>query len=114
MLLLPPIAITPAITVLLMMPWIFARGISDPTLQSLVTRFVTLETRGQMLGFYQSTSSLALILGPIWSGTVFQEISPQAVFYVGGTILLAGVLVALGLQRREIPGVPIIRGRAAD
>lgn len=112
--LLMPITTTPVVAVLLMMPWMFARGISDPTLQSLVTRFSKPQNRGQLLGLYQAAASLGLIIGPIWSGAVFQEVSPQAVFRVGGAILILAVLAALALQRIEIPGVPIVRGKPAD
>lgn len=111
--LLYPIATTPVTAVLLMMPWMFARGISDPTLQSLVTRFSTNENRGQLLGLYQAAASLGLIIDPIWSGYVFQEVSPQAVYRVGGAILLVAVLAAFVLQKVEIPGVPIVRGEQA-
>lgn len=112
--LLLPITTAPVAATLMMMPWMFARGISDPTLQSLVTRFSSPQNRGQLLGLYQAAASLGLIIGPIWSGAVFQEISPQAVFRVGGIILFLAILAALALQRVEIPGVPVVRGKPAD
>jgi hypothetical protein len=42
--------------------------LSNPSIQSLVTRFQAVAKSGTLLGFYQSARSLALILSPIWAG----------------------------------------------
>ncbi len=89
------------VTTLLFAPFAFGRGVSEPSLQSLVTRFGT--QRGQLLGFYQSARSLALIFGPVWSGYAFEEISPQAVFWVGGGLVVLALLFSLALLRQDVP-----------
>lgn len=95
---------TSAIVVtVLFAPFAFGRGISEPSLQSLVTRFGTDRTRGELLGFYQSSRSMALIIGPIWAGFAFEYISPQSVFLIGAGIMSIAFLFALVLQRAEIP-----------
>jgi MFS transporter, DHA1 family, tetracycline resistance protein len=89
------------VVTLLFAPFAFGRGVSEPSLQSLVTRFG--EQRGQLLGLYQSARSLALIFGPVWAGYAFDAISPQAVFIVGGILVVIALFFALILLRQEIP-----------
>jgi len=52
-----------------------------------------------MLGWFQSAFSLALIVGPIWGGYVFDAVAPQAVFAVSAGLMLLALLVGFGLQR---------------
>jgi len=96
----------PVVATIMLAPWAFARGISDPSMQSLVTRFGDENTRGQLLGLYQSFVSLAFIFGPIWSGYIFQTISPQAVFITGGILVIPAFLASLRLKRSDLPGGP--------
>ncbi|MEJ2737990.1 MAG: MFS transporter [Anaerolineae bacterium] len=97
------------VVTLLFAPFAFGRGVSEPSLQSLTTRFGDRRTRGQLLGIYQSARSLALIFGPVWAGYVFEEIGPRAVFWVtGGLILVALALSALLLTL----SLPPLRSRA--
>lgn len=96
--LLHPIAIT-----LLFAPVAFGRGVSEPVLQNLTTRFGTKHTRGRLLGFYQSARSIGLIIGPLWTGYVFDDISPQAVFMVGSGMAFVNLFFAWSLKRKEIP-----------
>ncbi len=83
----------------------FGQGVSEPSLQSLVTRFGTRRTSGQLLGFYQSARSLALIFGPIAAGFVFEGISPRATYWAGAGVAFVSLLLGLGLLRRAIPGL---------
>jgi len=79
-------------------PYAFSRGVIDPSLQSLVTRFSTEKNRGRVLGIYQSGQSLAFIMGPIWAGYVFEAVSPKSVFWFAAGFLFVGWLFALRLQ----------------
>ncbi|MCB0099482.1 MAG: MFS transporter, partial [Caldilineaceae bacterium] len=93
---------------LLLAPLAFGRGVSEPALQSLVTRFGNERTRGQLLGIYQAARSLALIIGPIWAGYAFEAISPQAVFLGGAglmaaTLGLAFFLLPLNIKKKKKP-----------
>ena len=85
-----------------LMVFAFARGISEPPLQSLVTRFGTEQNQGRLLGFYQSALSMGLIVGPVWAGYVFDAISPPAVFWVGASIILFALLGSILLQRQQV------------
>lgn len=88
---------------LLLTPLAFGRGVSEPSLQSLLTRFGNERTRGQLLGVYQSARSLALIIGPIWAGYAFENISPQAVFLGGAGLMVVTLGFAFILLQLNIP-----------
>ena len=90
---------------LLFAPFAFGRGVSEPSLQSLTTRFGDERTRGQLLGLYQSARSLALIFGPVWAGYAFEEISPQAVFWVAGGLVLVALALSAILLGQPLPAL---------
>jgi DHA1 family tetracycline resistance protein-like MFS transporter len=96
--------LNPILITLLFAPVAFGRGVSEPVLQNLTTRFGSKRSRGKLLGFYQSGRSLGMIIGPIWTGYVFEAISPQAVFLVGAGMVLLNTTFAWRLKQREIPG----------
>lgn len=91
------------LTTLLLAPFAFGQGVSEPSLQSLVTRFGAARERGQLLGFYQSARSLALIVGPIWAGFIFDAISPQAVYYISAALVVIALRLGLALLRAPLP-----------
>jgi DHA1 family tetracycline resistance protein-like MFS transporter len=97
-----PLRAAPLVT-LLFAPLAFGQGVTQPSLQSLVTRFGARQSGGQLLGIYQSSRSLALIFGPVWAGYAFDAISPQAVLIVAGTLALIGTLFAILLFRQPVP-----------
>jgi DHA1 family tetracycline resistance protein-like MFS transporter len=81
----------------------YALATTDPSLQALVTRFGNRKQQGVLLGLYQSISSMATIVGPIWAGWVYQNVSPAATYWTGGVILSAGVFFTAMLLRERIP-----------
>jgi predicted MFS family arabinose efflux permease len=83
-----------------LLPFVFAYGLTDPTLQTLITRLGHANRRGQLLGAYQSALSLAYILGPIWAGFVFEHMVPQAVWWVTAVLFIPASLLSLSLIRR--------------
>ena len=91
------------VVTLLFAPFAFGRGVSEPSLQSLTTRFGDRRSRGQLLGLYQSARSLALIFGPVWAGYAFEEISPRAVFWVAGGLILVALTLSAILLSRPVP-----------
>ncbi len=97
------LASAPVLAALAFMPFAFGQGVSQPSLQSLMTRFGGKGTGGRLLGIWQSTRSLALIVGPVWAGYVFEGISPRAVFLVGALIMLVAASLAIVLLRRPAP-----------
>jgi MFS family permease len=99
--LLIPFTTDPFAFVAGLIPFAVAYGISDPSLQSLVTRFGNGRTRGQLLGAYQSVLSLAYIIGPIWAGYVFENLYPQAVWQVTAVLLTPALILSIALARRS-------------
>jgi DHA1 family tetracycline resistance protein-like MFS transporter len=93
------------VVTLLFAPFAFGRGVSEPSLQSLTTRFGDRRSRGQLLGLYQSARSLALIFGPVWAGYAFEEISPRAVFWVAGGLILVALALSAFLLTQPVPSV---------
>lgn len=76
----------------------FGTGIISPTLQSLLTRSGSEKMAGQLLGWYQSMFSLALILGPLLGGLLFQ-MAPQAIFAGSAGLMVLTLVLSIGLQR---------------
>ncbi|MCL5429409.1 MAG: MFS transporter [Chloroflexi bacterium] len=93
------------IATFLFAPYAFGFGVSEPSMQSLVTRFGQRQARGYLLGLYQSARSLALIVGPILAGYVYQNISPRSVFDLAAVVIGVAFVAGLALKRMEI--VPI-------
>jgi DHA1 family tetracycline resistance protein-like MFS transporter len=88
---------------LLLAPFAFGQGVSEPSLQALTTRFGSQRSRGRLLGLYQSARSMALIVGPIWAGYAYSAIRPQAVFITGAGLILVNLLFAGLLLRQDLP-----------
>ncbi|MEM8857721.1 MAG: MFS transporter [Chloroflexota bacterium] len=78
-------------------------GVSQPTLQALITRFGTAETQGQVLGFFQSSNNFAFIIGPIGAGYLFERYTPQAPFAVMIPFMLLAVGLSFLLLQRQNP-----------
>jgi len=104
---------SPILATVIFAPYAFGRGVSEPTLQALVTRFGDENTRGQLLGVYQSARSLAFIFGPVWAGYAFEQISPSAVYIVAGFVVLIALLLILWLIRQDLPAMRPRRIKAA-
>ena len=93
----------PLLAVIAFAPYAFGQGVTQPSLQSLMTRFGGRGTGGQLLGLYQAARSLALIFGPLWAGFAFEQIGPRFVFYVGAGLMGLATLLALFLVSMPVP-----------
>ncbi len=93
-----PVFVTAALA-----PFAFGHGVSQPSIQSLLTRASGDRSRGEMLGYYQSSRSLALITGPLWAGYVFEAVSARAVYQIGALIMLVALALAAILLRERVP-----------
>lgn len=85
----------------------FGTGVSEPTMQALVTRFGSRRMRGHLLGLYQSARSLALIGGPILAGVLYEGIAPRAVFVAGAGIMAVALVGGVLLLKREIKPIGV-------
>lgn len=74
-------------------------GLMMPPLQSLSTRTVADELRGGVLGIYQSTISLSIIVSTGIAGVIF-AMNPTAPFWIGTGLSLLIIIPALLLIRQ--------------
>jgi predicted MFS family arabinose efflux permease len=84
-------------------PFAFGHGVSQPSLQSLLTRLGGHGTGGQLLGLYQAARSLPPIFGPVWSGFAFEQIGPRSVFFGGAGLMALATLLAVILISVPVP-----------
>ncbi|MBE2199573.1 MAG: MFS transporter [Anaerolinea sp.] len=89
----------PLLVTLSTIPLAFGNSVNEPNLQAILTRDSDGRTRGRLLGLYQSARSLALIIGPIWAGYIFQTISPRAPFAIAVPLLAVAILLTALLKR---------------
>ncbi|GHO50629.1 MFS transporter [Ktedonospora formicarum] len=80
-------------------------GIVWPTLQALITRAGPERLSGRLLGWFQATFSLALILGPIVGGFAFDTIAPRAVYMGSIGVMALALVLSIGLQRLPLRDV---------
>ena len=96
----------PIMATALFAPFAFGYGVSEPSMQTLSTRFGPRRSRGYLLGLYQSSRSLALIIGPLIAGILF-EINPRSVFSAAGIAMLLAMVAGLILLRLEIKPIEV-------
>jgi MFS transporter, DHA1 family, tetracycline resistance protein len=92
-------------------------SISWPSLQAMMTRFGTKESAGKLLGLFQASFSLALILAPIVAGLILEKVGPWAVFYYGTWLLGFALIMAIRLGHMDLPQgevVPLELGDKPD
>ena len=69
------------------------QGMWQPSGSSLASKQSSAGNRGAVMGIYQSSSSMARIIGPAISGPLFGAFGPSAPFIVGSVIALAAVVL---------------------
>jgi DHA1 family tetracycline resistance protein-like MFS transporter len=74
------------------------RAITQPPLMSLASHTATPKTRGMVMGAFQSSASLARIIGPLAAG--LYDIYPVAPFHLAGGLLLVVAFLGTGLPVR--------------
>ena len=77
------------------------QGISNPSLQSLISRGTSEDEQGFVLGTNQSLSALARVVGPTLGGVLYAGVGPSAPFWTGALIVLASVGLAVVAIRRR-------------
>jgi DHA1 family tetracycline resistance protein-like MFS transporter len=77
-------------------------GLTQPSLNSLISRRAGEAEQGEVLGVSQSVGSLARVLGPAAAGVLFAELGRASPFLWGAALIAAAWLVALGLGRGAI------------
>jgi MFS transporter, DHA1 family, tetracycline resistance protein len=67
-------------------------GVTQPSLNSLISRRAAASEQGEVMGVAQSFGGLARIFGPGFAGVLFEGFGRHAPYYAGA-VLMAGVLV---------------------
>jgi DHA1 family tetracycline resistance protein-like MFS transporter len=74
-------------------------GLTMPPLQTLATRTVDESLRGGVLGVFQSSVSLAIILSTAIAGVIF-SVGVTLPFWSGAVLSMAAILPAVSVMRR--------------
>jgi DHA1 family tetracycline resistance protein-like MFS transporter len=74
-------------------------GLTQPSLNSLISRRAGREEQGEVLGVSQSVGSLARVFGPAAAGFFFGEFGRNAAFFWGAALVGGALLVGLKLLR---------------
>jgi MFS transporter, DHA1 family, tetracycline resistance protein len=74
-------------------------GLTQPSLNSLISRRAGREEQGEVMGVSQSVGSLSRVLGPIAAGLLFAALGRSAAFWWGAVLIVGALLLALKLPR---------------
>ena len=84
-------------------------GMTQPSINSLISRRAASNEQGEMMGVAQSFGSLARILGPTFAGALFGGVGPGAP-YIAGAALMAGILILMLRTMRGEAILPALGG----
>ena len=68
-----------------------------PVGTAMVSAEVEPRAQGKVLGLYQALGALGRIIGPLLGGAAY-GLDPRAPFFLGGTLLLAALVIATGVR----------------
>ena len=74
-------------------------GLTQPSLNSLISRRAGGDEQGEVLGVSQSVGSLSRVLGPFTAGFCFAEFGRDAAFLWGSVLVASALVLALKLPR---------------
>lgn len=85
-------------------------GIATPTLTSTITKRVSPQQQGSILGATEALGSLAQVAGPVWAGVSFDYFGASAPYWTGmGWLVVAALLAASVLDKasssRHLPNL---------
>ena len=72
------------------------RGVSQPSMLSMVSHASTARNRGAVMGTYQSSASLGRVIGPLIAGSLYDYRHP-APFLFASSVLVIVFFLALAL-----------------
>jgi DHA1 family tetracycline resistance protein-like MFS transporter len=98
-----PLSSTLAILMLATSLLAFGMGMTQPTLNSLISRRADATEQGEVMGVAQSFGSLARILGPAFAGALFEAFGRNAPYYAGAVLMALVLALALRLLPRGEP-----------
>jgi DHA1 family tetracycline resistance protein-like MFS transporter len=84
-------------------------GSFNPSASSLASKQADVHDRGAVMGTYQSSSSLARVIGPFVSGPIYSALGSAAPFLVGACVTLPAIWF-IWLARSRQPSMPLEQG----
>jgi DHA1 family tetracycline resistance protein-like MFS transporter len=78
-------------------------GLTQPSINSLISRRAGGEEQGEVMGVSQSVASLSRVLGPFTAGFCFALFGRNAAFWWGAVLAALALLLALKLPRLAVP-----------
>jgi DHA1 family tetracycline resistance protein-like MFS transporter len=86
------------------------QSLTNPSIQSLVSRVAPADWKGGVLGLAQGAASIGRITGPLWAGLLYERAGHDWPFF-GGAILLVPVFLAAlfagRMARRRMAAAPV-------
>jgi MFS transporter, DHA1 family, tetracycline resistance protein len=76
-------------------------GLTQPSLNSLISRGVGREEQGEILGISQSVGSLSRVIGPVLAGILFADLGRDSPFLWGAALVAAAFALLLKLSRAD-------------
>jgi len=89
-------------------------GLAVPTLTSIISQRAGNNRQGAVLGGMQALISLALIVGPLSFGFLFDRFGPDTPYRIGGTLLTGAWLVVVWTFLQPIPAQTPIASRPVE
>nr|WP_254151037.1 MFS transporter [Candidatus Chloroploca mongolica] len=81
-------------------------GMATPSLTSLISRSVSAQEQGSVLGGTQAMNSLTMIVGPLMAGFLFDTVGPLAPYLTGSVLIGSAAIVLTLVLRPQLVGVP--------
>jgi DHA1 family tetracycline resistance protein-like MFS transporter len=78
-------------------------GSFNPSASSLASKQADVHDRGAVMGTYQSSSSLARVIGPFVSGPIYTGLGASAPFLVGACVTLPAIWFIWLTRSRRVP-----------
>jgi len=97
------LAHSPWVIVAAFVPLALGNGVSQPSLQSIISRYAPPTMRGRVLGTFQSTASLMLVFGPLFSGVLLAEVGTAAPDLAAAGLLAVAFLLSFQILRLALP-----------
>jgi MFS transporter, DHA1 family, tetracycline resistance protein len=80
-------------------------GMTQPAINSLISRRAGASEQGEVMGVAQSFGSLARILGPAFAGALFGGFGRNAPYYAGAALMALVLATAFRLLPRGTPSL---------
>jgi MFS transporter, DHA1 family, tetracycline resistance protein len=77
----------------------------EVSIQGLMSKTVAPEAQGRIQGSFRATFALGRIIGPLWAGWLYQQISPAMPYWIGaGQMILVLILIRFAAFKLQHKG----------